>query len=116
MNRIDLARLGQDNSGDQGIRLGIGRFSRKQVVARLLAQGFTNEQIAAKLGFQDKRTISRVNGQIYAAWDLNGTASDEKVARTRAAIITRTGRLLRWDEQGNPLTLDEQDEWAPWTV
>ena len=31
-------------------------------------QGLTNEQIAARLGFRDKRTISRVNGQIYAAW------------------------------------------------
>jgi DNA-binding NarL/FixJ family response regulator len=33
----------------------------------LLAQGKTNEQIAAQLP-RDKRTISRVNGQIYAAW------------------------------------------------
>ena len=38
----------------------------EQTVARLLAQGLTNEQIAARLGFRDKRTISRVNGQIYA--------------------------------------------------
>ena len=37
----------------------------EQVVARLLAQGLTNEQIAARLGFRDKRTISRTNGQIY---------------------------------------------------
>ena len=44
----------------------------EQTVARLLAQGKTNEQIAAQLGFQDKRTISRVNGQIYAAWGLAG--------------------------------------------
>ena len=38
----------------------------EQAVARLLAQGLTNEQIAARLGFRDKRTISRTNGQIYA--------------------------------------------------
>src|SRR5512142_290219 len=55
----------------------------EQVVARLLAQGLTNEQIADRLGFQDKRTISRTNGQIYAAWGLDTSAVDEKVARTR---------------------------------
>ena len=57
----------------------------EQVVARLLAQGLTNEQIAARLGFRDKRTISRTNGQIYAAWGLDVSATDEKVARTRAS-------------------------------
>src|SRR6266540_5122947 len=72
----------------------------EQVVARLLARGLSNEQIAARLGFRDKRTISRVNGQIYAAWGLDASATEEKIARTRAAIILREGRLLRWDEQG----------------
>src|SRR5919202_1438160 len=67
----------------------------EQAVARLLAQGLSNEQIAARLGFRDKRTISRTNGQIYAAWGLDSTASDEKIARTRAAIILREGRLLQ---------------------
>jgi DNA-binding NarL/FixJ family response regulator len=38
----------------------------EQAVARMLAQGLTNEQIAARSGFRDKRTISRTNGQIYA--------------------------------------------------
>ena len=42
----------------------------EQIVARMLAQGLTNEQIASRLGFRDKRTISRTNGQIYAAWGL----------------------------------------------
>jgi DNA-binding NarL/FixJ family response regulator len=42
----------------------------EQVVAYLLAQGMSNEQIAARLGFRDKRTISRTNGQIYTAWGL----------------------------------------------
>ena len=60
----------------------------EQIVASLLAQGKTNEQIAAQLGFLDKRTISRVNGQIYAAWDLSRTATDEKIARTRALRLS----------------------------
>ena len=85
----------------------------EQIVARLLAQGLSNEQIAARLGFRDKRTISRTNGQIYAAWGLNDTTTDEKVARTRAAIILREGRLIMWDEQGIPHILDDQGAWAP---
>src|SRR5258707_4809125 len=51
----------------------------EQVVVRLVALGMTNEQIAARIGFQDKRTVSRTNGQIYAAWGLNDTTIDEKV-------------------------------------
>lgn len=86
----------------------------EQTVARLLAQGLTNEQIAARLGFQDKRTISRVNGQIYATWGLSQTTTDEKVARTRAAIVARAGRLIRWDDDGNAFTLNERDAWVPW--
>jgi DNA-binding NarL/FixJ family response regulator len=74
----------------------------EQAVARMLAQGMTNEQIAARMGFRDKRTISRINGQIYAAWGLAADATDEKVARTRAALIVSAGRLLSWDPDGNP--------------
>ena len=87
----------------------------EQFVARMLAQGMTNEQIATQLGFRDKRTISRVNGQIYAAWDLKQNATDEKIARTRAAIIARTGQLLRWDENGDSYILNDRDEWIPWS-
>jgi len=86
----------------------------EQTVARLLAQGLTNEQIAARLGFRDKRTISRVNGQIYAAWGLSETATDEKIARTRACIVAATGRLIRWDEEGNAFVLNERDAWVAW--
>jgi DNA-binding NarL/FixJ family response regulator len=86
----------------------------EQQVARLLAQGLTNEQIAARMGFQDKRTISRTNGQIYAAWGLSDTATDEKVARTRAAIIVRSGRFLAWDADGTPRAMDERGEWVSW--
>lgn len=70
-------------------------------VAEMLSQGMSNEQIARRMGFRDKRTISRINGQIYSLWGLNETSSDEKVARTRAAIIVRENRFLVWDEQGN---------------
>jgi DNA-binding NarL/FixJ family response regulator len=69
-------------------------------VARLLADGMTNEQIASRMGFRDKRTISRINGQIYRVWGLNQSTTDEKIARTRAAIILHAGRLLTWDENG----------------
>lgn len=72
----------------------------EQQVAFMLAQGMSNEQIAAQMGFRDKRTISRINGQIYTAWGLNMTTTDEKVARTRVAIIVQAGRLFEWDEDG----------------
>lgn len=86
----------------------------EQQVARMLAQGMSNEQIAAQLGFRDKRTISRVNGQIYTAWGLNRTSTDEKMARTRVAIIVNAGRLLDWDEEGTPYALNEWGERVPW--
>jgi DNA-binding NarL/FixJ family response regulator len=86
----------------------------EQIVARMLAQGLTNEQIAARLGFRDKRTVSRTNGQIYTAWALNTTATDEKVARTRAAMIVLTGRLIYWEDQGEPQVMDERGAWIPW--
>lgn len=74
----------------------------EQQVARMLAEGLSNEQIAAQMGFRDKRTISRINGQIYTAWGLNETTTDEKVARTRVAIIVQAGKLMSWDENGVP--------------
>ncbi|MGQ0601548.1 MAG: response regulator transcription factor, partial [Anaerolineales bacterium] len=83
-------------------------------VARTLAHGMTNEQIAARRGFRDKRTISRVNGQIYTAWGLADSATDEKVARTRAAIIAREGRLLMWDADGVARAMNEKGEWVEW--
>jgi DNA-binding NarL/FixJ family response regulator len=86
----------------------------ERTVIRMIAEGMTNEQIASRLGFRDKRTISRTNGQIYAAWGLDESADDEKVARTRAVIIYQTGRLLVWDEWGNPKMQNERGEWVPW--
>jgi DNA-binding NarL/FixJ family response regulator len=86
----------------------------EQEVARMLANGMTNEQIATRLGFKDKRTISRTNGQIYTTWGLNETTTDEKVARTRAAIIVQTGKLIVWDQESSPLIMDMRGEWIPW--
>jgi DNA-binding NarL/FixJ family response regulator len=86
----------------------------EQAVARMLAQGMTNEQIAARMGFRDKRTISRVNGQIYTAWGLNDSTTDEKVARLRAAVILRAGRLLEWDDDGMAYRLDDRGRRVPW--
>lgn len=86
----------------------------EQSVARMLAIGMTNEQIAAKMGFHDKRTISRINGQVYAVWGLAENATDEKIARTRAAIIAQEDRWIRWDGQGIARVLDEKGEWIKW--
>ena len=84
----------------------------EQAVARLLASGMTNEQIAARLGFRDKRTISRTNGQIYTAWGLNESATDEKIARARAVLIIQQGRLIAWDEDGAATVMNERGEWV----
>jgi DNA-binding NarL/FixJ family response regulator len=86
----------------------------EQAVARMLAAGLTNQQIAARLGFRDKRTISRTNGEIYAAWGLADSAADEKTARTRAAIIVHSRRLIRWDDEGTAYTLNARGEWEPY--
>jgi len=83
--------------------------SNEQVVAHMLAEGLTNEQIAARMGFKDKRTISRVNGQIYTVWGLKDNPTNEKIARTRAALIVQSGRMLQWDQDGVPRTLDGEE-------
>jgi DNA-binding NarL/FixJ family response regulator len=83
----------------------------EQEVALMLAQGMSNKQIAERMGYRDKRTISRVNGQIYTAWGLNESTADEKIARTRVAIIVNSGRLIRWDESGDAKVQDERGEW-----
>lgn len=88
----------------------------EQIVARLVAQGLTNEQIAERMGFRDKRTISRTNGQIYAAWGLVENTTDEKIARTRAALIVVTGRLIQWDAEGSARVLDERGAWVEWVL
>ena len=82
-------------------------------VARLLAQGMTNEQIAQKLGLRDARAVSRANGQIYAAWQLADTTTDEKVARTRAAMIYNARQMIVWDEDGVAQIQNAQGQWIP---
>lgn len=86
----------------------------EQQVAQMIAAGMTNEQIAARLGFRDKRTISRINGQIYTAWGLDSTTTDEKVARTRAVLIVHTGQLIGWDTDGNAFVVNERGEQVSW--
>lgn len=86
----------------------------EQVVARMLAQGLNNQQIADRLGFRDKRTISRINGQIYTTWGLNDTAADEKIARTRASLIVHSGQLITWNADGIPHVLNKRGEWVEW--
>jgi DNA-binding NarL/FixJ family response regulator len=86
----------------------------EQQVAKMLAQGLSNEQIAARMGFKDRRTIARTNGQIYAAWGLADNATDEKIARTRAALILRARRLLQWDREGVAFAQNDKGDWVVW--
>lgn len=83
-------------------------------VAKLLSQGLSNEQIASRMGVKDKRTISRINGQIYTVWGLADNATDEKVARTRASLIVRENKLLLWSENGNVTYNNEKGEEVKW--
>jgi len=82
-------------------------------VAELVAQGMTNEQIAARLNLHDKRAVSRTNGRIYASWGLSETAVDDKVARARATLIYTMNRMIMWDEDGAALVQDRRGEWVP---
>jgi DNA-binding NarL/FixJ family response regulator len=82
-------------------------------VVKLLAHGMTNEQIANRLGFRDRRAVSRTNGQIYAAWGLDNSTEDEKTARARATLIFNMGRMIIWDEDGTPRVRDAQGKWLP---
>ncbi|MCB1319192.1 MAG: response regulator transcription factor, partial [Leptospiraceae bacterium] len=83
-------------------------------VAVMLARGLSNQQIAERLGFRDKRSVARINGQIYATWGLNDNAEDEKVARTRAAMIVREGRLIAWDDDGSASVRTADGDWIEW--
>ncbi|ABX02747.1 MAG TPA: DNA-binding response regulator [Herpetosiphon sp.] len=84
-------------------------------VMTLVAHGFTNDQIAQRLGFRDARAVSRINGQIYTAWGLNENTTDEKVARTRATIIFHERQLIVWDEEGRGRAYMPDGQWqARW--
>jgi DNA-binding NarL/FixJ family response regulator len=82
-------------------------------VAELMAQGLTNEQIAARLGLRDARAVSRTNGRIYDAWRLSDSTTDEKVARARATLIYLLDRPVVWDTEGHALVPDRRGGWAP---
>ena len=82
-------------------------------VAELMAQGLTNEQIAARLGLRDARAVSRTNGRIYDAWRLSESTTDEKVARARATLIYLLDRPLIWDADGRALVPDRRGGWTP---
>lgn len=86
----------------------------EQAVIRLLAQGLTNEQICQRLGYHDARAVARTNGQIYTAWGLNASTTDEKVARTRAVLIYQAREMIVWDEQGLPSVWDVDGKLVPW--
>lgn len=105
--RVQQVRLKQQDSP-----LGLLEPNEHEVV-RLLAQGMTNQQIAQRLGFRDKRAVSRANGQIYAAWGLANTTQDEKTARARVTLIYNTGRMIVWDENGTPCVRDARGDWVP---
>jgi len=109
------ARVQEVRHKDEHDPLALLEPNERAVVA-LLAQGLSNEQIAARLGFRDKRAVSRTNGQIYAAWGLNATPTDEKVARTRAAIVYNRRQLVVWDAHGTPRAADQRGEWVPLKV
>src|SRR5690606_17536637 len=83
----------------------------EQAVIRLLSMGLTNEQIAARLGYHDARAVARTNGQIYTAWGLNDSTTDEKVARTRAALIYQRRELIVWNENGIPHVCGPDGKW-----
>ena len=106
--RVHEVRLKDENSPLELLE------PNERQVAEMLAKGMTNEQIAAKLGFRDKRTISRTNGQIYAAWGLNSNTTDEKIARTRASIMAREDRFIQWDDAGHASVMNTKGEWVPW--
>ena len=100
---------------DENHPLALLEPNERQVVRRL-AQGMTNEQIARQLGLRDARAVSRANGQVYAAWQLADTTTDEKVARTRAAMIYHVGQMIEWDEDGVARVQNAQGQWVPFSA
>ena len=64
----------------------------------------------------ESRPSKATLGEYIFLVDINGHRTDEKVARTRAALIVRAGRLIIWDEQGAPFALNARGEWAPFDI
>ena len=106
------ARVQEVRHKDENNPLALLEPNERQVI-RLLAQGMTNEQIAKLMGLRDARAVSRTNGQIYAAWHLADTTTDEKVARTRATLIFDAKQMIIWDQDGMARTQNPHGEWVP---
>jgi len=106
------ARVQEVRHKDENDPLALLEPTEREVI-RLLAQGLTNEQIARRLNLRDARTASRINGQIYAAWGLSDTTTDEKVARTRAVLIYNARQMIVWDEDGLARVQKAQGQWVP---
>jgi len=117
--RFDFRTLGLE--GAYGLlergQAGAGSRALGTVLARAIARRVPGivglKESAARLGFRDRRAVSRTNGQIYAAWGLANTAEDEKTARARATLIYNTGRMIVWDETGTSLVRDARGDWTP---
>lgn len=105
------ARVQEVRHRDEQSALGLLEPAEREV-AHLLAAGLTNDQIAGRLGFRDARAVSRINGQIYTAWGLNVTTTDEKVARTRAALIYHHRQLIVWDSEGGATVCAPDGRWV----
>ena len=106
------ARVQEVRRKDEDSPLALLEPVEQQVIAQV-ALGLTNEQIAQRLGLRDARAVSRANGQIYTAWGLDSNPVDEKVARTRAALIYREGRMLTWGPDGVARARDAHGRWQP---
>ena len=109
------ARVQEVRHKDENNPLALLEPNERQVV-RLVAQGMTNEQIAKLLSLRDARAVSRTNGQIYAAWHLSETTTDEKVARTRATLIYNARQMITWDEDGLARAQNAQGQWVPFEI
>jgi DNA-binding NarL/FixJ family response regulator len=109
------ARVQEVRRKDENNPLALLEPNERQVV-RLVAQGMTNEQVAKQLNLRDARAVSRTNGQIYAAWHLSETTTDEKVARTRATLIYNIRQMIIWDEEGRAWAQNTQGQLVPFEI
>jgi DNA-binding NarL/FixJ family response regulator len=87
---------------------------RELEVAKLLSLGYSNEQISKKLNLKDKRSVSRINGQIYSLWGLDSNTLDEKVARSRAILIFRENKLFQWKDDYKIVYFNEHGNEVLW--
>lgn len=77
-------------------------------------QGLSNKQIQAKCNLEE-RALQNHLLEIYECLHLDEEPSNN-VKRLRAAIMYQVNRLLEWDNFGNVLTRDEQDNLIPYDI